>query len=43
MMKSLSEMFATNIKEYEKKHGIIDMSNQAIPSPIQMDSLGGVK
>ena len=37
------EMFVKNLEIYEKNYGVIEMNKQLIPSPIQMDSLGGGK
>ena len=41
--KAIVDMFNINLKMYENKYGILDMSKQEIPSPIQMEDLGNTK
>ena len=38
-MKSISEWIMSQVKSYEAKHGIIDMTPEPIQSPIQSNDL----
>ncbi len=36
-MKAIIEMFTKNLQIYESKHGVIDISKNLIPSPLQIN------
>jgi hypothetical protein len=38
-MKSISEWMANQVKSYETKHGVIDMTPESVQSPIQSNDL----
>ena len=40
-MKSIAEFFKGQVENYEKQHGMIDMTPSPIPSPLQSPDLGG--
>lgn len=40
LLKDISMFFARNVENYEKQHGMIDMTPEQIKSPLQSSDLG---